>query len=172
MNFIASPITYEKADNGQDQLHPADDGRLVIARDIKGKKAMLDNLVELIVFTPKGKFAADPDFGFEYWQYEYANISIEEFNLDNTGKDHDKHIGDKGRCLISIKDSLERYAPWLTNVKVEMGLGPSDKKHEGGKVYSRHSVTVLVRGEIYDNLGTTVPYEKPVKFLVEPTVKR
>lgn len=172
MNFISSPITYEASTNG----------RLVIARDLDEKKAMLDNLIEMIVFTPKGSFVADPDFGFEYWKFEYSNFSLEAFNTDNTGRDDRKGESDRKRCLLSIKESLQAYAPWLTNVKLDMRLGPNDYKlsrrqnddeansHPG--MYSRHSVAIEIKGNIYDNLGTTVPYTKTVEFLVEPTVKR
>ena len=40
----------------------------------------INNILELIVFTPKGTFSADPEFGFEYWNHEFSNINVREFN--------------------------------------------------------------------------------------------
>ena len=56
MSFISTPVTY---------IEPS----LRLVRNIEDHITKLDNLVELIVFTPRGSFAADPDFGFEYWSH-------------------------------------------------------------------------------------------------------
>ena len=56
MKFIKTPLTYEN-------------GSAVIARSLDERIAMIDNFIELIVFSPKGSFIADDDFGFEYWNH-------------------------------------------------------------------------------------------------------
>lgn len=53
MRFVSTPIQF--IDSGTKLL-----------RNIEDRIQMLDNLVELIVFTPRGDFEADLDFGFEY----------------------------------------------------------------------------------------------------------
>lgn len=72
MEYISTPLSI------------SDDGQLV--RDVNERITMLDNLVELIVFTPRGSFEADPDFGFEYWNHEYSNVHYREFNNSQMGK--------------------------------------------------------------------------------------
>ena len=171
MKFISSPIAYEETTS-----------RLILVRDLHNKKGVLNKLIEMIVFTPKGSFVADPDFGFEYWNLEYSNFKLEDFNLDKTGCNGNNDESDKKRCLQSIKDSLSAYAPWLTDIKFDMSLGANEHKnpkqygdsqsqaHRG--VHSRLSVTITIKGEIYASLGTTEPYDYEVRFLVDPTVKR
>ena len=72
MRFVSTPLQF--ADSGTK-----------IRRDIEDRLQMLDNLVELIVFTPRGDFEADPDFGFEYWNHEFSNVHYREFNSSQTG---------------------------------------------------------------------------------------
>ena len=67
MKFIKTPLTYEN-------------GSAVIARSLDERIAMIDNFIELIVFSPKGSFIADDDFGFEYWNHEYSNVHFRSFN--------------------------------------------------------------------------------------------
>ena len=56
MKYICTPIAFNK-----------EDSTVTITKDIEDKILMLDNLIELIVFTPRGSFSADPDFGFEFY---------------------------------------------------------------------------------------------------------
>ena len=74
MNFSSTPLSFKNSDTG-----------ITIVRDIQERISMLDNLVELIVFTPRGSFNGDPDFGFEYWNHEYSNVHYREFNNEQTG---------------------------------------------------------------------------------------
>ena len=69
MKYICTPIAFNK-----------EDSTVTITKDIEDKILMLDNLIELIVFTPRGSFSADPDFGFEYWNHEYSNVHNRDFN--------------------------------------------------------------------------------------------
>jgi len=72
MRFVSTPLQF--IDSGTKLL-----------RDIEDRILMLDNLVELIVFTPRGDFEADPDFGFEYWNHEFSNVHYREFNASQSG---------------------------------------------------------------------------------------
>ena len=162
MSFISTPLVFQQ--NGAS-----------ILRDIDDHIRMLDNLVELIVFTPRGSFAADPDFGFEYWNHEYSNVHYREFNNSQLGK-LTKGLQNevtKKECEDSILNSLATYEPMLKNVTVSIVLDTAENKQvRRKKTASKYEVNVVVEGQLDDGLGTLQPYRKSVVFLVEPTVKR
>ena len=162
MSFISTPLVFQQ--NGAS-----------ILRDIDDHIRMLDNLVELIVFTPRGSFAADPDFGFEYWNHEYSNVHYREFNNSQLGK-LTKGLQNevtKKECEDSIMNSLATYEPMLKNVTVSIVLDTAENKQvRRKKTASKYEVNVVVEGQLDDGLGTLQPYRKSVVFLVEPTVKR
>jgi hypothetical protein len=162
MSFINTPLAYH-------------DSGLTLKRDIADRIGMLDNLIELIVFTPRGSFVGDPDFGFEYWNHEYANVHYREFNISQTGKIANGLYNEvtKKECEDSIRISLATYEPMLKNVVVSIELDTADGKNvRRKKVVSKYEVNVVVEGSLDDGLGTVVPYRKSVVFLIEPTVKR
>jgi hypothetical protein len=162
MSFIRTPLVFHQ------------DGASIL-RDIDDHIRMLDNLVELIVFTPRGSFAADPDFGFEYWNHEYSNVHYREFNNSQLGK-LTKGLQNevtKKECEDSILNSLATYEPMLKNVTVSIVLDTAENKQvRRKKTASKYEVNVVVEGQLDDGLGTLQPYRKNVVFLVEPTVKR
>lgn len=146
-----------------------------IERRIEERLKMLDNLVELIVFTPRGQFDADPDFGFEYWNHEFSNVHYREFNNSQTGRVANGLYNEvtKKECEESIRLSLATYEPMLKNVVVTIELNQNEGKvTRRRKQHSKYEVTVKVEGRLDDGLGTMRPYSKDVVFLVEPTVKR
>ena len=144
-----------------------------LGRDIDNRIEMLDNLIELIVFTPRGSFDADPDFGFEYWNHEYSNIHYMDFNNDNSGTAISYNEVTKRECQESVRLSLQTYYPQLKNVTVLIDLAIADAdKQRRKKVMSKYSVKVTVKGVISDGLGTNRDYSKDVIFLVEPTAKQ
>ena len=163
MNFVNTPIEFEKSESS-----------ILINRNIDDKIVMLDNLVELIVFTPKGSFSADPDFGFEYWNHEYSNIHYRDFNNNHTSKGYYGLYNDVTRkeCQESIKRSLETYEPQLKHIDVSIELDSIDDKKQNKKVFSKYEVSVRVSGILDDGLGMVKKYEKKVMFFMEPTVKR
>lgn len=165
MKFINTPIEFEKSESS-----------ISITRGVDDKVSMLDNLVELIVFTPRGSFAADPDFGFEYWNHEYSNIHYRDFNNNHSGVGYYGLYNDVTRkeCQESIKRSLETYEPQLKQVDVSIELDSTnlEKQHKRRRVFSKYEVSVKVTGLLDDGLGVVKKYEKRVLFFMEPTVKQ
>ena len=144
-------------------------------RNIEDRLAMLDNLVELIVFTPRGSFEADPDFGFEYWNHEYSNVHYHEFNTNQGGLLNQgglKNEVTRKECEESIRISLATYEPMLKQVTVSIQLDSAmAKQRRKRRIASKYEVNVIVEGKLDDGLGTMRPYRKNVVFLVEPTVR-
>ena len=164
MVFSSTPLSFNNTNTG-----------ISIVRDIEERISMLDNLVELIVFTPRGSFNGDPDFGFEYWNHEYSNVHYREFNNEQTGLSSGGIYNEitKKECQDSIRQSLSTYAPQLKQVFVSMELNSAEaEKQRKKKVPSKYVVTITVEGIIDDGLGTTCKYEKNVMFLIEPTAKK
>ncbi|MBR0494257.1 MAG: hypothetical protein IJJ83_10935 [Muribaculaceae bacterium] len=162
--FISTPLNFIER-NSSKAVH--------LGRDIDNRIEMLDNLIELIVFTPRGSFDADPDFGFEYWNHEYSNIHYMDFNNDNSGTAISYNEVTKRECQESVRLSLQTYYPQLKNVTVLIDLAIADAdKQRRKKVMSKYSVKVTVKGVISDGLGTNRDYSKDVIFLVEPTAKQ
>lgn len=164
MEFSSTPLSFKTTDSG-----------ISIVRDIEENISMLDNLVELIVFTPRGSFLGDPDFGFEYWNHEYSNVHCREFNNEQTGLSAAGLYNEitKKECQESIRQSLSSYAPQLKQVDVSMELNSTEKDRQSkNKIPSKYVVTINVEGIIDDGLGTSFKYDKRVMFMVEPTVKK
>ena len=164
MEFVSIPLSFSKTDSGT-----------LITRSLEERISMLDNLVELIVFTPRGSFDADPDFGFEYWNHEFSNVHYREFNASQGTKSSGSLYNEitKKECEDSIKQSLATYEPMLKNVVVSIELdAAAQKQRRRRRVASKYVVNVIVEGGIDDGLGVLRPYRKVVVFLVEPTVKR
>lgn len=164
MNYLKTPLAFNNTDS-----------KSQLVRTIEDRIKMLDNLVDLIIFTPKGSFDADPDFGFEYWNHEYSNIHYREFNSEHTGYSGNGLNDEvtKEECKKSICQSLESYEPQLKDVNVSIEINAAEvEKQRRKKVLSKYVVTISVEGIIDDGLGTTTPYKKDVVFLMEPTAKR
>lgn len=164
MNYISAPLDFQSQGR-----------QTMLKRDINDRIRMLDNLIELIVFTPRGSFAADPDFGFEYWNHEYSNVQYRAFNNDQTSITTKNVVNEITReeCHESIRRSLATYAPQLNNLVVEMKLEATDSDRLSHlRLKSKYVVSIRVEGKLDDGAGTTAHYEKKVNFLIEPTVKK
>lgn len=165
MGFVNTPIDFKRSETS-----------VIISREIEDKIMMLDNLIELIVFTPRGSFSADPDFGFEYWNHEYSNIHCRNFNNDHAGMSFMGLYNDVTRkeCQESIRKSLETYEPLLNHVEVSIELNAvdDDRLYKRKKIFSKYEVVVRVVGILSDGLGMARKYEKKVMFFMEPTVKQ
>ena len=163
MFFAGTPLSFENTEIG-----------IKIVRNLKDNVFALDNLIELIVFTPKGSFFGDPDFGFEYWNHEYSNVHFRDFNNEQIGLSGGLcNEITKKECEESIRQSLSTYAPQLKQVIVSMKLLPpeTDDQHKK-KIPSKYMVDITVKGDIDDGLGTNHQYEKKVLFFMEPTAKK
>jgi len=163
MKFISTPLVF------------INDGSQML-RNIEDRITMLDNLVELIVFTPRGSFESDPDFGFEYWNHEFSNVHYREFNTNQSGLAMQgglKNEVTRKECEESIRISLATYEPMLKQVTVSIQLDSAvAKQRRKRRIASKYEVNVIVEGKLDDGLGTMQPYHKSVVFLVEPTVRR
>jgi len=162
MTFIKTPLTYE-------------DNTGIIARNLGERIEMIDNFIELIVFSPKGSFIADDDFGFEYWNHEYSNVHFRSFNHGQNGTYSNGLYNEVTlkECKESIEKSLSVYEPQLKQVNVSIELGSIKTENESNhKLLSKYEVTIIITGVLDDGLGTIAPYKKEISFLMEPTVKR
>lgn len=164
MSFISTPLAYQES-----SPEP------VIRRGLESEIESLDNLIELIIFTPKGSFLADPDFGFEYWNHEYSNIQYRTFNSGQGVLLGSKISQDvtKLECQDSIRQSLLTYAPQLTKVDVvvELNAAQYNERQSKRKVLSKHIVSINIEGELDHGIGTT-KYKKKIEFLMEPSAKK
>lgn len=133
----------------------------------------IDRMLELIVFTPKGSFIADPEFGFEYWNHEFSNINIREFNnnylgmVSNSGKVNE--ISRK-RCEQSLKESILNYEPRLIQPEIRVELYANVRRNRRN-LSSKYEMRIAVTGSIDDGLGVMMPYEKIISFMVEPIAR-
>lgn len=162
MAFIKTPLTYL-------------DNTGIIVRSLEERIAMIDNFIELIVFSPKGSFIADDDFGFEYWNHEYSNVHFRSFNHGQNGTYSNGLYNEVTlkECKESIEKSLSIYEPQLKQVNVSIELGSIKTGNESNhKLLSKYEVTIIITGVLDDGLGTIAPYKKEISFLMEPTVKR
>lgn len=162
MAFIKAPLTYK-------------DNTGIIARSLEKRIEMIDNFIELIVFSPKGSFIADDDFGFEYWNHEYSNVHFRSFNHGQNGTYSNGLYNEVTlkECKESIEKSLFIYEPQLKQVNVSIELGSIKTGNESNhKLLSKYEVTIIITGVLDDGLGTIAPYKKEISFLMEPTVKR
>lgn len=134
----------------------------------------INNILDLIIFTPKGTFNADPEFGFEYWNHEFSNINVREFNNSYIGIMADtQSLNDVSRkqCELSLKESIIEYEPRLIDPDVKIELEINDKIRKK-KSQSKYEMKILISGSIYDGLGIVRPFEKKISFMVEPTAKK
>lgn len=143
---------------------------LMLERNIAELISRLDNFLELIVFTRKGSFPSDPDFGFEYWNYEYSNAHYKSNPKGcNIGFSDVKLKED---CQESIRASLEAYEPMLTGVTVGVELVNIMDTPAAASCTSKYQVCVTVGGTIEDGLGTRCDYSKQIRFDMEPTARK
>lgn len=164
MDFISTPLSFQTSDTVT-----------TIARDINNRVEMIDNLIELIIFTPRGSFFADPDFGFEYWNHEYSNVRYRDFNNGHTTTAVNGLYNEitQKECQESIRKSLEIYEPELKHVDVSIVLNSLEmEKQRARKMISKYEVIIKVIGVLDDGLGVVTPYQKSVSFFMEPTVKK
>jgi len=146
----------------------------VLGQESGDVEKSIDSILELIVFTPKGAFIADPDFGFEYWNHEFSNINVREFNDNYLGMvSNVKTFNEISRkqCENSLKESIICYEPRLRQPDVRVELDINNKKSHKS-MPSKYEMRILITGSLDDGLGIMRPYEKRISFMVEPIAKK
>lgn len=148
-----------------------------LQKDIEQIKSSIDAFLELIIFTPRGGFRADYDFGFEFWNNEFQNILIEDFNQSLNESTLVSRRGDstsKTQCVRSLKKTIETYETRLKNVRIEMNLQAASDSRSRSKrnIYnSKYEVEIVIEGEIQLQY-TTEQYYKRILFTVGPAIKK
>lgn len=146
----------------------------VLEQDSGSLDRSIDGILDLIVFTPKGSFAADPDFGFEYWNHEFSNINVREFNNNYLGMLSDVRSANsisRRQCEASLRESIANYEPRLQNPEVRVELDVNEKLSRRN-MQSKYEMRIHITGAIDDGLGVTRPYEKRISFMVEPVGRK
>lgn len=146
----------------------------IIEQETGDIEKSIDSILDLIVFTPKGSFVADPDFGFEYWNHEFANLNVREFNNNYLGMvSNVRSLNEISRkqCEMSLKESILSYEPRLSQPEVRIELEVNSKKGRKS-MPSKYEMRILITGSLDDGLGVTRPYEKRISFMVEPIAKK
>lgn len=150
-------------------------GRFPILEKESGDiETCISSLLDLIVFTPKGTFNADPEFGFEYWNHEFSNINVREFNNSYIGiMSNIQSINEISRkqCEKSLRESILSYEPRLLQPEVKIELEINNKINKRNSM-SKYEMKILISGYIDDGLGMTKPYEKRISFMVEPIAQK
>lgn len=142
----------------------------MLERELGNVDKCIDRILELIVFTPKGSYSADPEFGFEYWNHEFYNLNVREFNNNYMSIMTDtKSVNGISRkqCETSLRNSILAYEPRLQHpeVKVELDI---NSKPANMNMQSKYEMRIIITGEIDDGLGVSRAYEKRIAFMVEP----
>ena len=128
MEYIKVPISYTRNNVTE------------IKREIEDRTSMIDNLIELIVFTPRGSFPADADFGFEYWNNEYSNVNFRDFNNGQNGAFVNGLYNEITRkeCQESIRRCIDRTAACRSRTEkaysIEISGGGEGDRNVGGGV--------------------------------------
>lgn len=147
---------------------------VTLDKESGGIENCINSILDLIVFTPKGTFSADPEFGFEYWNHEFSNINVRDFNNSYIGVVADSQsLNDVSRkqCELSLKESITAYEPRLLNPEVKIELEINDKIRKK-KSQSKYEMRIMITGSIDDGLGIVKPFERRISFMVEPTAKK
>lgn len=150
-----------------------DVGSGVLTRSRASVDKNIEDMLDLIVFTPKGSFSADPDFGFEYWNHEFSNVDVRRFNDSYLEGSHDASSVDgisRKQCERSLVESIIAYEPRLQSpgVKIELDVNGSPRRR---KVQPKYEMRIIISGSIDDGLGICRPYEKKISFMVEPVIR-
>lgn len=146
----------------------------VIEREEGTLEQSIDNILDMIVFTPKGLSGADPEFGFEYWNHEFSNIDLREFNNNYLGvMSGTTVLNDISRkqCEKSLCDSIAVYEPRLRQPDVKINLEAGNRGRHGNK-QSKYEMHISITGAIDEGLGISRPFEKKISFMVEPTASK
>ncbi|MCC8174973.1 MAG: GPW/gp25 family protein [Bacteroidales bacterium] len=141
-----------------------------LQREAATLERRIDTVLDLIVFTPKGSFNADPEFGFEYWNHEFTNVNVSEFNNSYLGLMSGATSANditRQQCEDSLRESILAYEPRLERPEVQIELDVSNRRRRGNK-QSKYEMRILISGFIDEGLGISRPYQRRISFMVEP----
>jgi len=145
----------------------------------KSIRESIDAFLELIIFTPKGGFKADYDFGFEFWSNEFQNLMVEDFNQHINETELVNRKGDytnRKNCLRELKKTIEFYEPRLDSVKIDLNLRQKNQIKNNlenkDEDQTKYDVVIVIRGEIHTINNTKENYLKQIVFTVGPAIKK
>lgn len=122
-------------------------------------KESIDEFIELLVFTHPGECKFANDFGFNFWEYEFSNLSIDTFNnTENPRRNFENNL----------KEAILKYEPRLSDVKVEVLL--SEENLLIKKTRIKFLVMIFIQGFIKGIQKE--PYRKNLVFSMGPVIKK
>lgn len=133
-------------------------------------EVMLDNWMDMILFTANRRFKADEEFGFSFWDNEFITLNFWNFNTST----EEASLADMEQCKKSIVNSIRYYLPFLKNVQVEIELTMEKDKLSRKSDHSKYAVRVSIQAEVDENeyAGThTGTYRKNAVFYMDPFMK-
>lgn len=98
-------------------------------------KDSIDEFLDLLIFTHPSECVFFHDFGFMFWDYQFNNISIEQFN----NSEHPRK-----EFEANLVNAINTYETRLDNVNVEMFLTDQDSASSLNK--SVYSIVIKVSG--------------------------
>lgn len=171
MNYSNSPIQFIR----DAQLD------LQIARPITNPSAMIDNWVDMVVFTSIRRFKADEEFGFGFWDNEFIAMNLVDFNHGadykivkrKNNREEKVQMSRAGirQCERSVRDSIAYYIPYLRYLDVEVQLSMEKDRYSKRGENSKYVVRVTVKGRLTYNeyLGIRDgEYQREVEFFMDP----
>jgi hypothetical protein len=122
-------------------------------------KDSIDDFIDLIIFTHPGECKFAYDFGFNFWETEFSNLTVERFN----NSEYPRKLYEE-----NLKETIQKYEPNLTDVRVEIFL--SDEELMISKLKINFFVVIFVHGFIKGIRKE--PYRKNVIFSLGPVIKK
>lgn len=160
MIYCTAPL---KLEEDADQLP-------VIRRQPLPVEVMLDNWMDMILFTDNRRFKADEAFGFSFWDNEFITMNFWNFNTST----EEASLANMERCKKSIVNSIRYYLPFLKNVQVEIELTMEKDKLSRKADQSKYAVRVSITAQVEENeyAGTHAgTYRKNAVFYMDPFMK-
>jgi hypothetical protein len=179
MLYCSSPLSF---------VRDSSSGGLAVSRPLTDATTVIDNWIDIVVFTSVRRFKADEDFGFRFWDNEFIAMNLEHFNkgidyaspADGKPDSEREHMSSAGirECERSIRDSINFYVPYLKDVNVNVHLSyerDRSVKYSKRSERSKYVVRVSVTGRtvVDDYAGTRDGmYEKTAVFFMDPFLKK
>lgn len=160
MNYCTAPLDFSE---NTDQV-------TVIRRLPLPVEVMLDNWMDMILFTGNRRFKADEEFGFSFWDNEFITLNLSNFNTST----EQESLANLESCKQSIVNSIHYYLPFLHNVKVEIELTTKNDKSPWKADRSKYAVHVTITALVGKNNAAgsaQKTYQKNAVFYMDPFMK-